>query len=116
MNTEQLLQQLSTQPETLDFSDFLALIDSEYDFQPTAFSNGDIENAAHQNQGSCKVFAFALLHGLNEAQTLALFGKFYREEVLLQPLAENHANIRQFIKHGFAGLRFHGKALKAKHD
>lgn len=114
MSIQKLLEAAAQKPETIEFKDTMAVIDANYDYTPTAFKNGDVHNDAGVNEGSCKVFAFALHNKLNEAQTLALFGKFYREEVLLQPGAENHANIRQFIAHGFAGLNFDGEALKAK--
>lgn len=114
MTLQQLLDTAAQKPETIEFADTMAVIDAHYDYTPAAFKNGNVYNKPGENAGSCKIFAFALANQLNEAQTLALFGKFYREEVLLQPSADNHANIRQFIEHGFAGLNFEGEALKAK--
>ena len=66
-------------------------------------------NAAGQNSGSCKVFSFAQVEGLDATQTLALFAEHYRA-VLATPQAQDHANIRNFMQHGFAGLRFAGVA------
>ena len=36
------------------FADTLAFIAAHYDYQPQAFNNGGVENAAGQNEGSCK--------------------------------------------------------------
>ena len=96
-----------------DFVAVLAHIDAHYAFTPTAFDNGSAHNAAGQNSGSCKVFSFAQMEGLDAAQTLSLFAEHYRA-VLATPEQEDHANIRNFMQHGFAGLRFAGVALVAK--
>ena len=96
-----------------DFAAVLAHIDARYAFTPTAFDNGAAHNAAGQNSGSCKVFSFAQVEGLDATQTLALFAEHYRA-VLATPQAQDHANIRNFMQHGFAGLRFAGVALVAK--
>ncbi len=100
-----------------NFQDTLAIIEQVYHFQPTAFENGlgenIVSNDADHNQGSCKVFSFARLHGLNEQQTLNLFGEHYRQ-VLATPEAADHVNIRSFMRHGWAGIKFHGQALTPK--
>ena len=49
------------------------------------------------NYSSCKLFAFAQLNALSEMETLALFGTFYRDDVMNNPDGEDHANIRNFI-------------------
>ena len=85
-----------------------------YDFTPTAFQNGEQINAAGENNGSCKILAFALLHQLSEPQTLQLFGDFYRLEVLPDVKGTNHANIRNFIRTGWDGVAFHGTPLSGK--
>jgi len=101
-----------------DFEDSIALINALYDYTPTAFDNGlgegAVHNAAGKNEGSCRMFAFAALNKLNEADTLALFGRFYREDVLRHPDGTDHGNIRNFIRHGWAGVHMHGQALHAK--
>lgn len=101
-----------------DFEDTIALINGLYDYTPTAFDNGigegAVHNAAGQNEGSCRIFAFAKLNGLNDADTLACFGRFYRVDVLQHPEKQDHGNIRNFMRHGWAGIRFQGEALKAK--
>jgi hypothetical protein len=96
-----------------DFAAVLAHIDARYAFTPTAFDNGQTHNVAGQNNGSCKVFSFAQMEGLDAAQTLSLFAEHYRA-VLATPQAQDHANIRNFMQHGFAGLRFASVALQAK--
>ena len=94
------------------------LINTLYDYTPTAFDNGLgdalLHNGAGQNEGSCRILAFAALQGLNEADTLACFGRFYRVDVLQHPDGRDHGNIRNFIQHGWAGIHMHGQALKLK--
>ncbi|MDY8133009.1 HopJ type III effector protein, partial [Acinetobacter baumannii] len=68
---QELLAQL--QAGTAKFSDVLAYIEARYQHTPTAFQNGAQHNAATENQGSAKVFSFAKLQGLDQAQTLSLF-------------------------------------------
>ncbi len=64
---QELLAQL--QASTAKFSDVLAYIEARYQHTPTAFQNGAQHNAATENQGSAKVFSFAKLQGLDQAQT-----------------------------------------------
>lgn len=108
------LAQLTKSPETIQFQDSIATIDSHYDFTPTAFRNGELHNAAGQNSGSCKLFSFAQLHQLTQEQTLACFGDYYRVDVLQHPDATDHQNIRNFIKFGWSGIHFEGQALTVK--
>ena len=107
------LEKLKNTPESLEFNELMQLIDSNYVFRPTEFSNGDLINQAEQNQGSCKLFSFAKLHNLNQQQALACFGSYYRHDVLENPDADNHQNIRNFIEHGWDGINFSGNALSA---
>jgi hypothetical protein len=111
---ESFFRQLSTEPDTISFQQTIALIDALYDFTPTAFSNGEVSNAAGENNGSCKILAFALLHQLSEPQTLELFGDYYRVEVLPDIKGANHANIRNFMRTGWDGVEFQGDALRGK--
>lgn len=111
---EQFIARLDTAPETIQFSDVIALIDGLYEFTPTAFRNGDVRNEAGQNSGSCKIFAFAQLHDLSAPQTLACFGAFYRDDVLKHPEADNHQNIRNFMHSGWDGIEFEGTALRLR--
>jgi hypothetical protein len=99
--------------EQFAFSETLAFIAEHYDYRPTAFSNGGVENAAGQNEGSCKILGLALLEGLSEQQTLQCFGEHYRS-VLGNPTGHDHANIRALISHGLARVHFQQGPLKAK--
>ena len=114
MNIEALLQKLEQQPTGVEFDEVMSVIDAHYTFQPTAFSNGRTNNEANTNSGSCKIFAFGLLNKLTQEQTLACFGKFYRDDVLKHPNGSDHANIRNFMITGWAGIQFSEPALKAK--
>lgn len=106
-----LLQQLQT--NTAQFSDVIAYIDARYTHTPTAFQNGTQHNAAEQNQGSAKVFSFAQLNDLDQAQTLSLFAEHY-QAVLDTPDGTDHQNIRQFMTNGWDGINFEGEALTKK--
>lgn len=114
MSLQAFLEQLHKAPETVEFDDTMAVIDDYYVFTPTAFRNGDQANQAGENNGSCKILAFAQLHQLDEEQTLACFGRFYREDVLGQPQGDSHKNIRNFIKTGWQGVRFEQTPLRPK--
>ena len=108
---QELLDQL--QAGTAKFSDVIAFIEARYHHTPTAFTNGKQANAATENQGSAKVFSFAQLNGLNQAETLSLFAEHYAA-VLATPDATDHQNIRQFMQNGWEGIQFDGQALSAK--
>jgi len=114
MSLHTFLQRLRETPEQIEFADTIAAIESHYEYVPTAFRNGDVENAVGQNGGSCKIFAFAKLQGLNEAETLACFGRYYREDVLQHPDASDHQNIRNFMRSGWSGVAFEGEALQLR--
>lgn len=108
----EFLARLNSAPERIEFSEVIALIDALYEFTPTTFSNGALLNEAGKNSGSCKIFSFALLHGLSAQQTLACFGAYYRHDVLQNPHASDHQNIRNFMQTGWAGIQFSGTALR----
>lgn len=103
-----------------DFEDVIAYVNEHFDYSPTRFSNGlgadPVLNEAGKNEGSCRLFALAQLKGLDEADTVQLFGRFYRDDVLKHPEASDHANIRRFMTDGWAGIRFEGTALVPKED
>ena len=107
-----ILEQLKNSPETINFNDVIVFIDENYNFKPVRFFNGSIVNEANQNNGSCKIFSFAKINNLSEKETLALFGDFYRNDVLLNPEGEDHQNIRNFIKYGWNGILFTEDALE----
>jgi hypothetical protein len=104
--------------ERVSFEETMALIREQYDYSPTRFSNGvgnsKVVNEAGTNEGSCRIFAFARLNRLAPEHTLALFGDYYREQVLNHPDGTDHANIRTFMKHGWAGIAFDGEPLKRR--
>jgi len=95
------------------FADVIAFIESRYQHTPTQFQNGAQFNAATENQGSAKVFSFAQLEGLNQADTLSLFAEHYAS-VLATPEGTDHQNIRQFMQNGWDGVKFEGQALSVK--
>ncbi|GAB4273952.1 MAG: HopJ type III effector protein [Methylomicrobium sp.] len=100
------------------FDETLAVIDAHYDYRPTEFRNGlgdkTLINEAGKNEGSCKIFAFAQLNGLDERQTLNLFGDYYRLDVLNDPNGSSHQNIRHFMQYGWQGIQFDTMPLSLK--
>lgn len=114
MNIESFLEKLHQTPEAIAFAETIAVIDGNYTFEATAFENGMLHNAAHENSGSCKIFAFAEIQNLSEAETLSCFGAYYYNEVLENPEGTNHQNIRNFMKMGWEGIAFYGIALDVK--
>lgn len=114
MNLDDFLTKLANNSDDIDFTEVMTVIDANYQFNPTKFRNGELENEAGQNNGSCKIFAFGLLHFLSEEQTLACFGDYYRKDVLENPEGDDHQNIRNFIETGWNGVLFEGFALAAQ--
>jgi HopJ type III effector protein len=114
MTLDAFLQKLHTTPNNIEFADTIALIDALYAFAPTSFTNGKLENAAGQNNGSCKLFAFARLQGFSKEHTLACFGAYYRKDVLEHPAGTDHGNIRNFMQFGWDGVVYAGAALTAR--
>ncbi|MEJ2116053.1 MAG: HopJ type III effector protein [Gammaproteobacteria bacterium] len=114
MQLKIFLDNLQTSPESIEFQDTMAVIESIYKYSPTKFKNGNLVNQAWENEGSCKIFAFAKLNELSEENTLACFGSFYRIDVLQNPNGENHQNIRNFMSSGWAGVEFDNQALTSK--
>jgi len=108
MKLEDFLSLLASKPEQVEFADTMAVIESNYNFQETAFTNGKQSNAAGENSGSCKIFSFAQLNQLTEAQTLTCFGIYYRNDVLQHPDATDHQNIRQFMISGWCSGALRG--------
>ena len=118
MTVNELIEKTKSTPQDIDFNVVMDTIDSNYDYTPTRFRNGIAENAitneAGSNEGSCKIFAFGLLNKLEKKQTLACFGRYYREDVLLHPENDDHRNIRLFMKYGWQGITYEGLALATK--
>ena len=114
MTLETFKAKLLSTPEAVEFNDTMAAVEANFEFTPTAFKNGELQNEAGQNSGSCKLFAFAKHQNFTKEETLACFGKFYFDEVLNDPEGTGHQNIRNFMKTGFEGLIFEGEPLAAK--
>ncbi|MEJ1221448.1 HopJ type III effector protein [Sediminicola sp. 1XM1-17] len=114
MSIADFLKKLGTAPNDITFMDTMEVIEEHYYFEPVKFTNGRMVNEAGQNSGSCKLFSFAKLQGLNEAETLACFGDYYRCDVLKNPQGEDHQNIRNFMKTGWGGVAFEKDALTKK--
>lgn len=114
MTLNEFVDQLYTRPETIAFDEAIAVIDREFEFTPVAFTVGEQHNGAGTNLGSCRLLAFAHAMNLPAETTLALFGDYYRKDVLGNPDGQDHANIRQFMQHGWKGVHFSAIALKKK--
>ena len=114
MNLSEFLNKLENSADQISFNETIETIDQTYDFTPTAFTNGETRNAANENSGSCKIFAFAKLNNFSEEQTLHCFGDYYRKDVLDNPAAEDHQNIRNFMQSGWSGINFDSEALSEK--
>jgi hypothetical protein len=113
---EQLIGQIITAPETVEFLDVINVIDANYHYTPVHFSNGPADdcviNEAGKNEGSCKIFSFAQIQHLDAIQTLNCFGHYYRDEVLNHPHNFDHANIRNFMRYGWKTINFEHSALE----
>jgi hypothetical protein len=114
MTLSSYITQLKQNPAKIEFSDTMDVIEENYDFTPTAFKNGDLQNAAGENSGSCKLFSFAILNNLSKEETLACFGAYYFDDVLNNPKGTDHSNIRNFMKSGWDGIEFKVEALDLK--
>ncbi len=114
MELETFLNKLSDKPESIEFADTISAIEQNYNYTATAFTNGDVTNEAGQNEGSCKILAFAFINNLTVTETLNCFGKYYRNDVLGNPAGNDHQNIRQFILDGFEGVKFDVLPLQIK--
>lgn len=108
-----LVERLRSDPASIQFAEVIETIDENFDHTPTAFTNGNAENSAEQNQGSAKVLSFARIVGLSESETLACFAEHYRS-ILSAPEGEDHQNIRQFMLHGWAGVALPEDVLQSK--
>ncbi len=114
MTIQAFIEKLKQTPEAITFAETITTVESNYEFTPTAFQNGNQHNGAGENSGSCKVFAFAKIQQLTQAETLACFGAYYFEEVLGDLEGTNHQNIRNFMQSDWNGIQFEGDALSLK--
>jgi hypothetical protein len=87
---------------TLTFEETMELIDNHYESQLLEFKNGDIVNKQGENEGSAKLLSYAALAQLDKANTLKLWGQYYRD-VKADPNGSSHQNIRNFMKYGWEG-------------
>jgi hypothetical protein len=94
--------------EIIKFNDLMEYIDNNYNYQNTAFKNGNIFNKIDENQGSGKVFYFASENNLTKEQTLFCFGEHY-QDVLSDKDGDSHQNIRNFMEFGWSGIDFNTK-------
>lgn len=111
MTGNNILEQLEA--GNLNFSGVLALIDEQYIHTATAFKNGDQYNGESENQGSARVLYYAYINKLDKTNTLRLFAEHY-QNVLDNPNATNHQNIRQFMVKGWDAVEFEGTVLSPK--
>ena len=114
MELNTFLEKLKSDPESIEFNDSISVIENTYNYTPTAFTNGSVKNEAGQNEGSCKILAFAYINNLSITETLNCFGTYYRNDVLGNPAGDDHQNIRQFILDGFDGVKFDELPLRLK--
>ena len=113
MIIQQFKTKLKVSPTEINFAETMQVIEDNYNFTPTTFTNGDITNNASENSGSCKLFAFAVHQKLQKEEVLFCFGEHYKN-VLEDVNGTSHQNIRNFMKSGFDGLSFDGEALVLK--
>ena len=55
MTLQDFLTALRSNPESVAFTQTMDAIAANYNYTATAFSNGDAQNAAGTNEGSCKL-------------------------------------------------------------
>ncbi|WP_313279689.1 HopJ type III effector protein [Stutzerimonas balearica] len=95
------------------FADTLAFIAANYDYTPSRFINGAVENAAGENEGSCKTLGLALLEQFTTEEALLAFGEHY-QSVLANPAGDDHRNIRALMDTGLPGVHFDAEPLTRK--
>ena len=91
--------------EKKEFAAVMDAIEDSFEFRPVPFQCGELASEAGTNSGSAKIFSLGKLAELDEAQTLALFGQYY-QDVKDTPDGDDHGNIRNFMKSGWAGVDF----------
>ena len=82
MLTNKFLEKMRLSPEPVSSEGTMAAIEQNCQFTETGFSNGEVKNAAGQNDGSCKIFSPGHLNSLTDEQTLHCFGYLYRKRYL----------------------------------
>ncbi len=112
MTEEEYLEELRT-GASMVFDNLMAIINENYNYTPAAFTNGDLQNAEDENQGSAKLFCFGAMHQLTQLEVLHCFGEHY-QAVLDDPEGDSHQNIRNFMIYGWEGLKFNSPVLVKK--
>jgi len=102
-----------TQLQNLPFKEIVGYIDENFYYTPSDFKNGDVINAANENQGSAKVLYFAKMLKLSVEDTLKLFAEHY-VAVIGAKDGSSHQNIRSFMKNGWEGVEFEKEVLRIK--
>ncbi|GMH76677.1 hypothetical protein TrLO_g9466 [Triparma laevis f. longispina] len=105
-DAELFLQNYEMDPKGFKFEEFIEMITSCYETGLIEWKNGDITNAAGENEGSAHLLSFAALADLNKDQTLGLWAQYY-EDVLNTPDGTDHGNIRNFMEKGWEGVEFY---------
>jgi len=101
-------------PSSVEFDEVIGAIDQCFDFFGTKFVNGDLVSASSENAGSSKILSLAKMFELTTEETLACFGKYYRD-VLDTPDGTDHGNIRNLMKTKLEGVTFpNGLSLTPK--
>ena len=113
MIIQEFKTKLKANSTSILFAETMQVIEDNYNFIPTTFTNGDIKNKAGENSGSCKLFAFAKIQKMTKEEALFCFGEHYKN-VLEDENGDSHQNIRNFMKSGFDGLSFESEALELK--
>ncbi|MDP5106902.1 MAG: HopJ type III effector protein [Polaribacter sp.] len=113
MSIQQFKEKLKTNPTAITYAETIQVIDDNYNFTPTAFTNGKFKNKVGENSGSNKIFAFALKQKLTKAETLYCFGENYKT-VLSDVNGTSYYNIRTFMKSGLEGLVIDSLTLSSK--
>ena len=94
MSLSEFLEKLSTDANKVEFEESIRLIEELFEVIPCEFSIGNHSNAKGSNLGSLKILAFSIKYNLSTDQTLNMFGKYYREDVINNPNGNDHQNIR----------------------
>ena len=118
MNLPELITLIKSIPENVEFDAVIDTINNSYHYTPSKFINGKdsniVVNEAGTNEGSCKILAFAKLNDLTKQQTLACFGKYYRDDVVKHPDGSDHGNIRALLEHSLDTVNFDKTVLVLK--
>ena len=108
MNISDFKMKLKTPPKLIEFADTMSVIETNYDFIPTTFKNGDLINESGQNSGSCKLFAFAVDQAGNSSQFLQSPLINVSGAATVDLSFEHRFNTETCCDHGYVVYRFDG--------